>query len=85
MTAPLRNNIFSQMALASERCVADCVGREGHGLPQQPDGLVVLMLVDQLRGSNAQRISRLRLWRRRCGTRPEQERHARGAVAGPIA
>ena len=51
---------------------------DGHGLPQDSNGVVVLMLVDQLRGPNAQRISGLRLWRRRGGTRPQEERHARG-------
>ena len=55
------------------------LGREGHGLSQQLDGLVVLMLVDQLRRSSAQRISRLWLRTGRRGTPPEnQQRHARG-------
>ena len=35
------------------------VGREGHGLAQQLDGFVVLMLVDELRRARAQRIGRL--------------------------
>jgi len=54
------------------------IGRERHGLSQELDGFVVLMLVDQLRRSSAQRISRLWLRVGRSGPRPEkQHRHAR--------
>ena len=59
------------------------IGREGHGLAQELDGFVVLMLVDERGRSSAQRIGRLGfgpgLWGGRRGTRPqEHRRHARG-------
>ena len=55
------------------------IGCEGNGLAQEPDGFVVLMLVDELGRPQAQRIRRLELCRGCRGTRPEkQHRHARG-------
>jgi hypothetical protein len=55
------------------------IGCDGDGPPQDADGLVVLVLVDQLSRPGTQGISRLGLWCGVSGTRPEQQDgHARG-------